>query len=96
MKHEVVRTFRLMDNTWWNTFTWLAKVILAALDQYIENHGGYPACFDSDDEWVAELTKMRAGFAAMSAKGGFIRMEDQPIIEAGLRSFCEYYQGLWD
>jgi hypothetical protein len=93
---KCVKAFYLKDNTWWNTDHWLAKVILAALDQFIENHGGYPYCF-TEAEWNNELQKMKVAFTILASEDSYMPTpEQQEIIKEGLDSFAENYQGLWD
>jgi hypothetical protein len=95
--HKRVKAFYLKDNTWWNTDHWLAKVILAALDQFIVNHAGYPWQF-TDAEWEAELQKMKAAFTILADNEGpaLPTKEEQAVVDEGLASFAKNYQGLWD
>ena len=48
---KVVVTFHLMEKTWWESFTWLAVVILEVLRQFKDApRNGYPSLLETEEE----------------------------------------------
>jgi DNA topoisomerase IA len=105
---KILQRFYLREHTNWDTYSWLSKVIVAALKDFKESITDIPVCFFESHEpsldeinyakekWEDELNKMIYAFSLLS-DGHIIYLEEEmKAVKDGLESFAKYFENLWN
>lgn len=84
------------DRAYWNLNYYITDIAIPALESLRDHGYSYPVCFKNVSEWHAELQKMIEAFKLFQEDDLQVIMENNEIIQEGLKSFGKHFMSLWD
>lgn len=97
IKFGFQRMFRGYDDSaYWGLDDYLTDIILPVLKEYRGGvKEGYPAFFETPEEWDVIMDKMIDAFQIMKEDDYILDEEKEAKVREGLELFGKYFRNLW-
>ena len=98
-EYKKQRIERGFDNSeLWSLRDTIGNFILPRLKAFKENKVGFPACFETDEEWRKILSKMVIAFELLVRDSGTFDLTkgEMKQYDKGMKLFHEYFLNLWN